>query len=94
MGRDERNGNYDELFEWDFANEEWIPRATMPLTRGHASSSTVAANCGFIVAAGSSNGLRTIRYASLTHGCGPRGCECLHCFQKIPANTIVLSSVT
>ena len=62
MGRDEENGNFDENFEWDCAAEGWIPSDRMLLNRGHASSSTIAANCGFLVAGGSSNGMGKIRY--------------------------------
>ena len=51
----ESNGNQDDLFEWDQATKTWIRRADMPLSRGHATASTVAYGCGFIMAGGAIN---------------------------------------
>lgn len=61
-GEDEFEGNNDDNFEWDVASETWIRRKSMPLTRGHASSSTTPVDCGFIISGGSSNGRGGIRY--------------------------------
>lgn len=55
MGENEKSGNSDENYEWDVPSQSWIARADMPITRGHASSSTNAIGCGFIIAGGSSN---------------------------------------
>ena len=52
----EGNGNQKDLVEWDQATKTWIRRADMNLARGHASTSTVAYGCGFIMAGGAING--------------------------------------
>ena len=52
----EANGNKSDLFEYDAANDVWIKRTSLPIPRGHASSSTRAIGCGFIVAGGCING--------------------------------------
>jgi N-acetylneuraminic acid mutarotase len=52
----EANGNQDDLVELDQATKTWIRRADMTLARGHASTSTVAYGCGFIMAGGAING--------------------------------------
>jgi hypothetical protein len=38
--------------EWDAAQEIWIRRQSMPMTRAEASYSTLAFGCGFIIAGG------------------------------------------
>lgn len=55
MEGDESGGNLDNNYEWDVDSESWIEKQSMPFTRGHASSSTNAVNCGFLIAAGSTN---------------------------------------
>lgn len=55
IGENEYTGNIDVNYEWDAIGEKWIKRADMPFTRGHASSSTNAVPCGYIIAAGSTN---------------------------------------
>lgn len=55
VGENEHTGNVDDNYEWDIAGERWIRRRDLPFTRGHASSSTNAVNCGFMIAAGSTN---------------------------------------
>lgn len=56
IGENEITGNIDVHYEWDAVNEAWLPRARMPFTRSHASSSTNAVpSCGYILAAGSTN---------------------------------------
>ena len=49
-------GNHAEVYEYDVQNNVWIQRASMPIPRGHASGSTRAIGCGFIIAGGTSNG--------------------------------------
>jgi N-acetylneuraminic acid mutarotase len=57
MGEQEGNGNLDEMYEYNPLSDRWIQRSTMPLARGHASSSTVPYhNCGFLMAGGAING--------------------------------------
>ena len=56
VGGNERHGNYDDNYEWDLDTESWIERQSMPFARGHASSSTNPVNCGFLIAAGTTNG--------------------------------------
>jgi hypothetical protein len=51
----ERYGNFADNFEFFAENETWIRRASMPLARGHATSSVRQIGCGFIVAGGSLN---------------------------------------
>lgn len=48
-------GNHKEIYEFDAENETWIRRADMPVTRGHAASSTRPISCGFLIAAGTTN---------------------------------------
>lgn len=59
-GEDEANGNRVENYEYDVGNNVWIPRQSMLIPRGHAASSTRSVGCGYIVAAGTSNGERMI----------------------------------
>jgi N-acetylneuraminic acid mutarotase len=56
IAQEEAYGNQKDLFEWDQASKTWIRRADMPLPRGHASSSTIAYGCGFIMIGGAVNG--------------------------------------
>jgi Galactose oxidase, central domain len=55
MGESEKAGNTKVHYEFDAINERWLKRADMPFTRGHASSSTGAVPCGYIIAGGSTN---------------------------------------
>jgi hypothetical protein len=48
-------GNKADNFEWDNINRNWVQRASIPLARGHSSSSTVPYGCGFIMAGGAIN---------------------------------------
>ena len=48
-------GNLGYNYEFFPNNETWIQRASMPIPRGHAASSTRAIGCGFIIAGGSIN---------------------------------------
>jgi hypothetical protein len=51
----EANGNLNDLVEWDQITKSWIRRMNMTLARGHASASTIAYGCGFIMMAGAIN---------------------------------------
>jgi Kelch motif len=53
---DEAHGNNVEHFEYNAVDDVWIPRRLLTLPRGHASSSTRAVGCGYLVAAGATNG--------------------------------------
>jgi Kelch motif len=61
-GGNECCGNHAEVYEYvpDAQGGQWIPRKFMPLTRGHAASSTKAIGCGFIIAGGTTNVLGKI----------------------------------
>lgn len=52
----ELDGNQADLVEWDVASSRWIRRSNMDLPRGHASSSTIAYGCGFLIIGGAVNG--------------------------------------
>lgn len=54
-GENEYTGNTKNTYEYIVGTDTWIRRTDMPFTRGHASSSTVAVSCGFLVAGGSTN---------------------------------------
>jgi Galactose oxidase, central domain len=58
IGENEFTGNVADNYEWDAIGEKWIKRQAMPFARGHASSSTTAVPCGYIIAGGSTNGFR------------------------------------
>jgi Galactose oxidase, central domain len=55
IGENEGSGNVSDNYEFDAVNLQWIKRTNMPFTRGHASSSTNAVPCGYIIAGGSTN---------------------------------------
>lgn len=55
----EQTGNNKNLYEWIPSTEQWVKRADMPFERGHASSSTTAFGCGFVILAGAINGGKT-----------------------------------
>lgn len=55
-GENEKLGNLDTLVEYLPLSDEWVVRANMPQARGHASSSTVAFGCGFLIAGGAVDG--------------------------------------
>jgi N-acetylneuraminic acid mutarotase len=55
LQQNESLGNQNDLVEWDQDTKTWIRRAYMPLPRGHASSSTVAYGCGFLMIGGAIN---------------------------------------
>jgi N-acetylneuraminic acid mutarotase len=59
LEENESDGNQADLMEWDPATAKWIRRSNMHLARGHASSSTAAYGCGFIVIGGATNGGKT-----------------------------------
>lgn len=50
-GKSESNGLYEFIYPG-----QWIERANMPITRGHASESTRNYGCGFLIAGGTENG--------------------------------------
>ena len=50
---------FDGLYEYVHPGQ-WIERATMPITRGHASESTRKYGCGFLIAGGAVNGARKV----------------------------------
>jgi hypothetical protein len=56
LEQNEENGNQDDNIEWDQATKTWIRRADIPFGRGHASASTLAYGCGFIIIGGAING--------------------------------------
>ena len=63
-------------------DDQWIKRADMPITRGHASSSTNKYGCGFIIAGGTKNGGGKVLYR----------CLCVN-FYALPLS-VPLSSLT
>jgi hypothetical protein len=54
-GGQEGSGNSKEVYEYIVATDTWLRHPDMLLTRGHASSSTVAFGCGFVIAGGTTN---------------------------------------
>ena len=56
QGENEKTGNLDALVEYLPLSDEWVARANLPQPRGHASSSTVAIGCGFLIAGGAVQG--------------------------------------
>jgi hypothetical protein len=52
----EASGNMRNHYEYVVSNDTWIPRMPLPIPRGHASSSTRAVGCGYLVAGGTTNG--------------------------------------
>jgi len=54
-GSSENNYLYEFVYNPNGA-DQWVKRADMPITRGHASSSTRPYGCGFIIAGGTTNG--------------------------------------
>lgn len=55
QGEDEYSGNYNNFVEYDRITGTWSSLRTMPLERGHASSSTIPYACGFLIMGGSTN---------------------------------------
>lgn len=55
-GEDEDNGNLSHTYEYDFSSDSWTKRKDMPIPRSHASSSTRAYGCGFLIISGTTNG--------------------------------------
>ena len=55
LSENECCGNLAYNYEFVPDNETWIERASMPIPRGHAASSTRVIGCGFIIAGGSIN---------------------------------------
>jgi hypothetical protein len=55
LEQQEWTGNQNDLVEWDQPTQTWIRRANMTLARGHASSSTIAYGCGFLMIGGAIN---------------------------------------
>jgi Kelch motif len=60
-GGNEGNGNFNDIYEFDPVTAVWTQRQDMPLTRGHATASTRAVSCGFIIIAGTSNAIGKIK---------------------------------
>ena len=56
VGENEKTGNVAVNWEYVVATDQWVQRASLPLTRGHAGSSTRALGCGYYQVAGSTNG--------------------------------------
>ena len=54
-GQDQGDGNIKLVYEYSFRTSSWIQRKSSTLSRGHASSSTLAYGCGFLVIAGVTN---------------------------------------
>jgi Kelch motif len=57
-GQERQNENYanrPDHYEYDNMKKTWIQRASMPYGRGHASASTFAYGCGYIMAGGAIN---------------------------------------
>jgi N-acetylneuraminic acid mutarotase len=52
---EERLGNLADVYEFIPQSETWIRRESMPFGRSHATASTRAIGCGFIVAGGAIN---------------------------------------
>jgi hypothetical protein len=48
-------GNSKEVYEYIVEKENWYQHPDMLLTRGHASSSTRAFGCGFVISGGTTN---------------------------------------
>jgi hypothetical protein len=57
----ESQGNLADNFEFIAATETWVRRKSMTLARGHATASTRAIGCGFILAGGSVNSATTAK---------------------------------
>jgi len=55
-GMDEHYDNVPYLAEYDFETDTWTSRADMPIPRSHATSSTRAYGCGFLIISGTTNG--------------------------------------
>lgn len=53
--KDEDNGNVDSVQEYNYKNDAWIKRESMPYAAGHISASTLKYGNGFLVVAGVSN---------------------------------------
>jgi hypothetical protein len=59
IGENEFTGNIPDMYELIVSTETWIRRASMPMGRGHAMSSTRSIGCGLIIASGSVNTVST-----------------------------------
>jgi hypothetical protein len=55
VSENEVTGNLGHHYEFIPSTETWIQRASMPIPRGHAASSTRAIGCGYIIAGGTIN---------------------------------------
>lgn len=56
IGDDEINSNLNYLYEYLPKLNQWIPKAKLPIGRGHFASSVIPwNNCGFSIAGGSTN---------------------------------------
>jgi len=64
-GADEENGNIGDLAEYDFGTNQWSKRADLPIPRSHATSSTRAYGCGFLIVSGTTNG--AVRTADISY---------------------------
>jgi hypothetical protein len=64
---DEPEGNYKEHYEYDAIDDKWIRRSDLPYARAHATSSTHALSCGFVMVAGNTNGNLIISNVTFYH---------------------------
>lgn len=64
-GSNEITNNIADVYEFIASTETWIRRASLPYGRSHASISTRAIGCGFIVAGGSLNGQKLTRTSDI-----------------------------
>jgi len=65
-GSSENKDLYEFVYNPNGA-DQWVKRADMPVTQDHASSSTKAYGCGFIIAGGTQNGGGKVRYYAVLH---------------------------
>ena len=56
VGQDEANGNLNDLAEYNFLQDTWTRRTNMTVPRSHATASTRAYGCGFLIISGTTNG--------------------------------------
>ena len=61
IGENEHTGNVPDMYEFVVSTETWERRASMPMGRGHAMSSTRPIGCGFIIASGSVNTVTSVK---------------------------------
>ncbi|PXF43252.1 Kelch-like protein terF [Gracilariopsis chorda] len=59
-GADEESGNQRSVHEYDYSNDKWIEKESIPVPLGHISASTFQYGRGFITVAGITDGRRPI----------------------------------